>query len=45
MRLPLTVHHGYSEAQSLLDETQNANSLLTQVAENYVNKAAAAEVE
>jgi ferritin-like metal-binding protein YciE len=40
---------GYSEAQSLLDETlaeeKNADSLLTQVAENYVNEAAAAEVE
>ncbi|WP_214071797.1 ferritin-like domain-containing protein [Mucilaginibacter sp. dw_454] len=40
---------GLSEAQSLLDETlaeeKNADSLLTQVAENYVNDAAAAEVE
>ena len=40
---------GYSEAQELLDETlaeeKNADSLLTQVAENYVNEAAAAEVE
>jgi len=40
---------GFSEAQSLLDETlaeeKNADSLLTQVAENYVNEAAAAEVE
>jgi ferritin-like metal-binding protein YciE len=40
---------GYSEAQSLLDETlaeeKNADSLLTQVAENYVNEAAAAEME
>ena len=40
---------GYSEAQGLLDETlaeeKNADSLLTQVAENYVNEAAAAEVE
>ncbi|RFZ92927.1 ferritin-like domain-containing protein [Mucilaginibacter conchicola] len=40
---------GYSEAQSLLEETlaeeKNADSLLTQVAENYVNEAAAAEVE
>jgi len=40
---------GYSEAQSLFDETlteeKNADSLLTQVAENYVNEAAAAEVE
>lgn len=40
---------GFSEAQSLLDETlaeeKNADSLLTQVAENYVNQAAAAEVE
>src|ERR1700709_17275 len=40
---------GYGEAQGLLDETlaeeKNADSLLTQVAENYVNEAAAAEVE
>src|ERR1700712_1623626 len=40
---------GYNEAQSLLDETlaeeKNADSLLTQVAENYVNEAAAAEVD
>jgi ferritin-like metal-binding protein YciE len=40
---------GYDEAQSLLDvtlaEEKNADSLLTQVAENYVNEAAAAEVE
>jgi ferritin-like metal-binding protein YciE len=40
---------GYSEAQELLDATlaeeKNADSLLTQVAENYVNEAAAAEVE
>lgn len=40
---------GFSEAQGLLDETlaeeKNADSLLTQVAENYVNEAAAAEVE
>ncbi|WCT13381.1 ferritin-like domain-containing protein [Mucilaginibacter jinjuensis] len=40
---------GYSEAQSLLDETlaeeKNADSLLTRVAENYVNEAAAAEVK
>ena len=40
---------GFGEAQSLLDETlaeeKNADSLLTQVAENYVNEAAAAEVE
>jgi ferritin-like metal-binding protein YciE len=40
---------GFSEAQSLLDETlaeeKNADSLLTQVAENYVNEAAAAETE
>src|ERR1700760_2701445 len=40
---------GYSEAQGLLDETlaeeKNADSLLTQVAENYVNEAAAAEAE
>jgi ferritin-like metal-binding protein YciE len=38
---------GFSEAQSLLDETlaeeKNADSLLTQVAENYVNEAASAE--
>jgi ferritin-like metal-binding protein YciE len=40
---------GYSEAQGLLDETlaeeKKADSLLTQVAENYINEAAAAEVE
>ena len=40
---------GYSEAQDLfeqtLEEEKNADSLLTQVAENYVNEAAAAEVE
>src|SRR6201996_3558815 len=40
---------GYSQAQSLFEETLNeektADSLLTQVAENYVNEAAAAEVE
>jgi len=40
---------GFNEAQGLLDETlaeeKNADSLLTQVAENYVNEAAAAEVE
>src|ERR1700759_1517931 len=40
---------GYSEAQEMLDETlaeeKNSDSLLTQVAENYVNEAAAAEVE
>src|ERR1700744_4759556 len=40
---------GYSEAQEMLDQTlaeeKNADSLLTQVAENYVNEAAAAEVE
>jgi ferritin-like metal-binding protein YciE len=40
---------GYSEAQGLLDETlaeeKNADSLLTQVAENYINEAAASEVE
>jgi ferritin-like metal-binding protein YciE len=40
---------GYGEAQGLLDETlaeeKNADSLLTQVAENYVNEAAAAEVD
>ena len=40
---------GFSEAQSLLDETlaqeKNADSLLTQVAENYVNEAAAQESE
>src|ERR1700761_5227721 len=40
---------GYSEAQDLFEQTlaeeKNADSLLTQVAENYVNEAAAAEVE
>lgn len=40
---------GYTEAQELFDQTlaeeKNADSLLTQVAENYVNEAAAAEVE
>lgn len=40
---------GYSEAQDLfvqtLEEEKNADSLLTQVAENYVNEAAAAEAE
>ncbi|PTQ96526.1 ferritin-like metal-binding protein YciE [Mucilaginibacter yixingensis] len=40
---------GYTEAASLLEETlkeeKTADSLLTEVAENYVNKAAAAEVE
>jgi ferritin-like metal-binding protein YciE len=40
---------GYTEAQKLFDETiaeeKNADSLLTQVAENYVNEAAAAEAE
>jgi len=40
---------GYTEAQNLFEETlaeeKNADSLLTQVAENYVNEAAAAEVE
>jgi ferritin-like metal-binding protein YciE len=40
---------GYSEAQELLDETlaeeKNADSLLTQVAENYVNEAAVVDVE
>src|SRR5258708_35894592 len=40
---------GYTEAQGLFDETlaeeKNADSLLTQVAENYVNESAAAEVE
>lgn len=40
---------GYSEAQNLLDETlaeeKNADNLLTQVAENYVNEAAASETE
>lgn len=40
---------GYSEAQELFDATlaeeKNADSLLTQVAVNYVNEAAAAEVE
>lgn len=38
---------GYSEAQGLLDETlaeeKNADALLTQVAENYVNESAMAE--
>src|SRR3978361_237956 len=40
---------GYSEAQGLFDETleeeKNADALLTQVAENYVNEAAATETE
>lgn len=40
---------GYTEAQSLLDETlaeeKNADNLLTQVAEKYVNEAAASETE
>lgn len=40
---------GYDEAQELLDQTlaeeKNADSLLTQVAENYVNESAAAETE
>jgi ferritin-like metal-binding protein YciE len=40
---------GFSEAQSMLDETlaeeKNADALLTQVAENYVNEAAAVETE
>lgn len=40
---------GYGEAQGFLDETlaeeKNADSLLTQAAENYVNEAAAAETE
>jgi ferritin-like metal-binding protein YciE len=40
---------GYTEAQELFDATlaeeKNADSLLTQVAENYVNEAAAQEVE
>jgi ferritin-like metal-binding protein YciE len=40
---------GFNEVQSLFEETlaeeKNADSLLTQVAENYVNEAAAAEVE
>jgi ferritin-like metal-binding protein YciE len=40
---------GYSEAQSLFGETlaeeKNADALLTQVAVNYVNEAAAAEVK
>jgi ferritin-like metal-binding protein YciE len=40
---------GFTEAQDLFDQTlaeeKNADSLLTQVAENYVNEAAAAEVE
>src|ERR1700759_226966 len=46
---PLSGTLGFSKPQSLLDETlaeeKNADSLLTQVAENYVNEAAAAEVE
>jgi ferritin-like metal-binding protein YciE len=40
---------GYSEAQDLFDATlaeeKNADALLTQVAENYVNESAAAESE
>lgn len=40
---------GYSEAAGLLEETlkeeKTADSLLTEVAENYVNEAAAAEME
>jgi ferritin-like metal-binding protein YciE len=40
---------GYSEAQALFEETlaeeKTADALLTQVAENYVNEAAAAETE
>lgn len=40
---------GYTEAQELFEQTlaeeKNADALLTQVAENYVNEAAAAEVE
>lgn len=40
---------GYSDAQSLFEQTlaeeKNADSLLTDVAENYVNEAAAQEVE
>lgn len=40
---------GYSKVQELFDQTfaeeKNADSLLTQVAENYVNEAAASEVE
>lgn len=40
---------GYTEAQGLLDDTlaeeKNADSLLTQVAENYVNEAAASETK
>jgi len=40
---------GFTQAQGLLDETlaeeKNADSLLTQVAENYVNEAAASETE
>src|ERR1700760_2487350 len=40
---------GYTEAQGLFDQTlaeeKNADSLLTQVAENYVNEAAAQETE
>jgi ferritin-like metal-binding protein YciE len=40
---------GYNEAQELFDQTlteeKNADALLTQVAENYVNEAAAQEAE
>ena len=40
---------GYSEAQDLLEQTleeeKNADRLLTEVAENYVNEAAASETE
>src|ERR1700712_609625 len=40
---------GYPDAQSLFEQTlaeeKNADSLLTQVAENYVNEAASAEVD
>jgi len=40
---------GFSEAQELFDATlaeeKNADSLLTQIAENYVNETAAAEIE
>ncbi len=40
---------GYDDAQELLDQTlaeeKNADNLLTQVAENYVNESAAAETE
>jgi len=43
----LAVTLGYNDAQALFEETlaeeKNADALLTQVAENYVNEAAAAE--